>query len=304
MSMSPDQPSLTRTATRVARRLPIPIDEDARRAGESRRARTHAAVAGRVPTRWARPTTAPGRTSRSSPRSPSASSCACSTTTATETRVAAARGRRLRLARLPARRRPGPALRLPGARPVRPAHGPAVQPEQAAARPVRQGDRRRGRVGRGACSATSSTIPDERNDDDSAPHVPKSRRDQPVLRLGRRPPPRTPYHETVIYEAHVKGLTQPHPDIPEELRGTYAGLAHPAMIEHLHELGVTAVELMPVHQFVHDRRCSRRACATTGATTRSASSPRTTPTLQRGSSASRCRSSRRWCATCTTPASR
>ncbi|BBY08515.1 glycogen debranching protein GlgX [Mycobacterium noviomagense] len=66
--------------------------------------------------------------------------------------------------------------------------------------------------------------------------------------------PRTPYHETVIYEAHVKGLTQTHPAIPEELRGTYAGLAHPAIIEHLKSLNVTAIELMPVHQFMHDSR--------------------------------------------------
>lgn len=66
--------------------------------------------------------------------------------------------------------------------------------------------------------------------------------------------PRTEYHHTVIYEAHVKGLTMQHPALPEELRGTYAALAHPAIIEHLTELGVTALELMPVHQFVNDHR--------------------------------------------------
>ena len=66
--------------------------------------------------------------------------------------------------------------------------------------------------------------------------------------------PRTPYHETVIYEAHVKGMTQTHPGIPEALRGTYAGLAHPAIIDHLKSLNVTAIELMPVHQFLHDSR--------------------------------------------------
>ena len=66
--------------------------------------------------------------------------------------------------------------------------------------------------------------------------------------------PRTPYHETIIYEAHVKGMTQSHPGIPEELRGTYAGLAHPAIIDHLKSLNVTAIELMPVHQFMHDHR--------------------------------------------------
>src|SRR5271169_4842601 len=66
--------------------------------------------------------------------------------------------------------------------------------------------------------------------------------------------PLTPYHETVIYEAHVKGLTKTHPGIPEGLRGTYAALAHPAIIDHLKSLNVTALELMPVHQFMHDER--------------------------------------------------
>jgi glycogen operon protein len=65
-------------------------------------------------------------------------------------------------------------------------------------------------------------------------------------------PPKRPYHESVMYEAHVKGLTMTHPGLPEELRGTYAGLAHPAVVEHLTGLGITAVELMPVHQFVQD----------------------------------------------------
>ncbi len=59
--------------------------------------------------------------------------------------------------------------------------------------------------------------------------------------------PDTRWRDTVIYEAHVKGLTQLHPDVPEELRGTYAGLAHPAMIKHLLDLGITAVELLPIH---------------------------------------------------------
>ncbi len=66
--------------------------------------------------------------------------------------------------------------------------------------------------------------------------------------------PRTPYHETVIYEAHVKGMTQTHPGVPEGLRGTYAGLAHPVIIDYLKSLNVTAIELMPVHQFMHDSR--------------------------------------------------
>ncbi|ORV40384.1 glycogen debranching enzyme [Mycolicibacter engbaekii] len=66
--------------------------------------------------------------------------------------------------------------------------------------------------------------------------------------------PRTPYHQTIIYEAHVKGMTQTHPGIPPEMRGTYAGLAHPVIVDHLKSLNVTAIELMPVHQFLHDQR--------------------------------------------------
>ena len=62
----------------------------------------------------------------------------------------------------------------------------------------------------------------------------------------------TPWYRTVIYEAHVKGLTMRHPDVPEKLRGTYAGVAHPAIIQHLQSIGVTALELLPVHDFVDD----------------------------------------------------
>ncbi|GAB3299592.1 glycogen debranching protein GlgX [Epidermidibacterium keratini] len=92
------------------------------------------------------------------------------------------------------------------------------------------------------------------NNDDSAPYVMRSVVINPYFDWGNDRLPRTPYHKTVIYEAHVKGLTELHPDIPEELRGTYAGVAHPAIIEHLTKLGVTAIELMPVHQFVQDHR--------------------------------------------------
>jgi glycogen operon protein len=74
----------------------------------------------------------------------------------------------------------------------------------------------------------------------------------PYFDWGNDRPPRTEYHETVIYEAHVKGLTMLHPGVPEEIRGTYAAMAHPSVIQHLTDLGVTAVELMPVHQFVQD----------------------------------------------------
>lgn len=96
--------------------------------------------------------------------------------------------------------------------------------------------------------------PDSRNDLDSAPHVMTSVVVNPYFDWGDDRPPRTDYHRTVIYEAHVKGLTMLHPQLPQELRGTYAGLAHPAVISHLTELGVTTLELMPVHQFVNDHR--------------------------------------------------
>jgi isoamylase len=103
--------------------------------------------------------------------------------------------------------------------------------------------------------------PDERNDSDSAPYMPRSVVVNPYFdwRLDR--PPRTPYHETVIYEAHVRGLTRLHPEIPEELRGTYQGLAHPAVVRYLQQLGITAVELMPVHQFVSDNILADRGLA-------------------------------------------
>jgi glycogen operon protein len=100
--------------------------------------------------------------------------------------------------------------------------------------------------------------PEQRNDHDSAPHMMKSVVINPFFDWGNDRHPQRPYHETVIYEAHVKGLTIAHPDIPEDIRGTYAGLAHPVMVEHLLALGVTAVELMPVHQFVHDHHLLER----------------------------------------------
>jgi isoamylase len=93
---------------------------------------------------------------------------------------------------------------------------------------------------------------DSRNDDDSAASVPKSVVINPYFDWGVDRPPGHEYADTVIYEAHVKGLTQTHPDIPEQLRGTYAAVAHPVIIEHLKALGVNAIELMPVHHFAND----------------------------------------------------
>jgi len=94
--------------------------------------------------------------------------------------------------------------------------------------------------------------PDSRNDDDSAGHMTHGVVINPFFDWEGDRRLDIPYNESIIYEAHVKGLTQLHPDVPEEQRGTYAGLSHPSITEHLTKLGVTAIELMPVHQFVQD----------------------------------------------------
>jgi isoamylase len=100
--------------------------------------------------------------------------------------------------------------------------------------------------------------PSTLNHDDSAAYMPRNVVINPYFDWTDDRPPRTPYHETLIYEAHVRGLTLRHPEIPSEQRGSYAGLAHPAVIEHLTRLGVTAVELMPVHQSVPEPALVRR----------------------------------------------
>src|SRR6478609_1461166 len=94
--------------------------------------------------------------------------------------------------------------------------------------------------------------PKKRNTDDNLGKTMLSVVINPYFDWGHDRPPRHEYHETVIYEAHVKGMTMTHPEVPEEIRGTYAAIAHPAIIDHLTALGITAIELMPVHQFVQD----------------------------------------------------
>jgi glycogen operon protein len=96
--------------------------------------------------------------------------------------------------------------------------------------------------------------PDEMSDLDSAQYMAKGVVVNPYFDWGNDRRPDIPYHHSVIYETHVKGLTERHPEVPKDMRGTYAAIGHPAIIEHLKSLGVTAVELMPVHQFVHDNR--------------------------------------------------
>ncbi|HEY7324713.1 MAG TPA: glycogen debranching protein GlgX [Streptosporangiaceae bacterium] len=100
--------------------------------------------------------------------------------------------------------------------------------------------------------------PDQRNDADSAPFMPRNVVVNPYFDWTGDRQLRTPYHQTVIYEAHVRGLTMRHPQVPRDLRGTYSGLASPPVIEHLTRLGVTAIELMPVHQSVPERELTGR----------------------------------------------
>lgn len=96
---------------------------------------------------------------------------------------------------------------------------------------------------------------------DSAPFAPLGRVVDTAFTWGDDRPPRTPWHETIIYEAHIKGFTKLHPDVPEQVRGTYAGLASQAAIEHLKALGVTAVELLPVFHKLDDRHLLERGNA-------------------------------------------
>ncbi|ABK52454.1 isoamylase [Acidothermus cellulolyticus 11B] len=99
------------------------------------------------------------------------------------------------------------------------------------------------------------TVQDHR---DSAPYVPKSVVVRDDFDWGSDRHPKTPWADTIIYELHVRGFTMRHPAVPPELRGTFAGLAHPAVLEHLTALGVTAVELMPVHHFISEPDVLRR----------------------------------------------
>jgi glycogen operon protein len=93
----------------------------------------------------------------------------------------------------------------------------------------------------------------QREDSDSAPFMPKAVVVDAAFDWENDRPLRRKLHETIVYEVHVKGFTMRHPDVPEQLRGTYAGMAHPAAVEYLASLGVTAVELLPIHQFVHEQ---------------------------------------------------
>ena len=193
--------------------------------------------------------------------------------------------------------------------PYDPENGHALQPGQAAARPLRQGGRRPGRLATRRCSPTASATPTDRNDrrPRSATRCPSrwwSTRSSTGATTARRG---TPYHET----RHLRGARQGPDDAaprrsPRSSAGTYAGLAHPAIIEHLHRprrdrgRADAGAPVRPRHA-----RWSSRACATTGATTRSASSRRTTATPARGTPRpAGARVQGAWSRRCTRPASR
>jgi len=106
--------------------------------------------------------------------------------------------------------------------------------------------------GDGSLYSYDFSDPTKFNVEDSLGHTMLSVVVNPFFDWGHDRPPRHEYHNTVIYEAHVKGLTMTHPDVPERIRGTYAAIGHQAIIDHLVNLGVTAIELMPVHQYVQD----------------------------------------------------
>ena len=196
------------------------------------------------------------------------------------------------LAWVSAGRQTGATVRLPRAWTVDARPGVLVQSGQAAARSVRQSDRRSHGTGTKRCSRTTLALPRRRATISTArPFMPKSVVINPFFDWGQDRRPRTPWHRTVVYETHVKGFTKTHPQIPEPLRGTYAGMAHPESIKYLQRLGRDGgrtVAGAPVRAGLDAARS--RAVATTGATTQSAISRRTTST-RAGSVASRCRSS-------------
>ena len=144
-----------------------------------------------------------------------------------------------------------PGRRTATGRPVRTtrAAGPAATRPSCCSTPTPW--RSAGRSGSGPrCSATCPTTPTRPSTLDSAAHVPRSLVVDPAYDWTTEPAAPRRYADTVIYEVHVKGFTAAHPEVPAELRGTYAGLGHEAAIAHLLDLGVTAVELLPVHQSV------------------------------------------------------
>ena len=155
------------------------------------------------------------------------------------------------LPRLPARRAARASATATGStgRGIRPAACAATRPSSCSTRTPRPST---GRAVASVALLAPAPRPDERRTTDSAPFMPRSVVVNPYFDWAGDRPPRTPLSDTVIYEAHVKGATRRHPEIEPRAARDLRGLAHPAFVDHLHRLGVTAIELLPVHQFIHD----------------------------------------------------
>lgn len=143
-----------------------------------------------------------------------------------------------------------------------------------------------------------------RDEEDDAAAIPKSVVVDPAFDWEGDERPGCSWNEMVIYEVHVKGFTERMKQIPEHLRGTYAGLASEEAISYLSELGVTAVELLPVHHLPMRASSPTGGFPTTGATARLGFWRPTRCTARRGRAASRSQSSRKWSRRCTGPGSR
>ncbi len=115
---------------------------------------------------------------------------------------------------------------------------------------------------------------------DSASYTPRCAVIDPAFSWGVERAPATPWDRTVIYEAHVRGLTMQHPDVPQAERGTFSALRHDAVVDHLSHLGVTAIELLPVHAYVDDQQLLERGLRNYWGTTPSASSRRSLATCR------------------------
>ena len=156
------------------------------------------------------------------------------------------------LARIPAKRqaRPRYGFRVHG--PWAPEHGQWCNPSKLLLDPYAKAIEGHWEWNEAIFPYHFSAPESSRNDADSAPYVAKSVVINPFFDWGSDRRPNTPWHRTVVYETHVKGFTERHPEIPPEIRGSYAGMAHPVAVRYLKKLGITAVELLPVHQFVQD----------------------------------------------------
>ena len=156
------------------------------------------------------------------------------------------------MATFPARARPALRLRVHG--PYEPERGLRFNPNMVLLDPYARAHRS-GRERDAGCFAYELGNPDAdlRLAEGQQMGVPRGVVIDPEFDWEGDEPPRRPIHRSVIYEAHVRGLTRLHPDVPEQQRGTYAGIGHPVIVNYLRELGVTAIELMPIHAFVDDK---------------------------------------------------